>query len=426
MRRSTAYERVLEEIYSLDRFGSKLGLERIRKILAAAGNPQEKYRCVIVGGSNGKGSTVEMIGKILEADGKRVGTYFSPQVEEFSERIRINGKNASKGDICWAYAKVKGICQSLQVEATFFEVVTAMAAAIFEKRGVEVAVLEVGLGGRLDATNAFEPSISAVSSISFEHTDILGKTIPEIAHEKCGIARKGKKLVLGSLSGEAEDAVRKECEIIGATPIFTDAEVFVPKTEERDGKYSFKARYCGHEFHVSLSAAGRFQVSNAKVALALCHELGASRKAIERGLFAAKPRYRMETIGKNPLVIADCCHNPEAAYALGLEVWRLHTKKRVLLFSAMADKDYEQVLSILRPHFDEVVLTQLPLRRGAGMKELMKAAHKTGIKAACLKSPKAALSLAKKKAGKDGCVIIAGSIYLLAFLFGRDKKVIAQ
>jgi dihydrofolate synthase/folylpolyglutamate synthase len=301
-----------------------------------------------------------------------------------------------------------------------------MAAIIFRRRKVDVAVFEVGLGGRLDATNAVEPEISAISSISLEHTDVLGKTIREIAHEKCGIARKGKALVAGSLGSEAEEAVKRECAAIGAAPIFTDKEVFISKAQESGGRHSFLARYKGEEFGIRLSAPGRFQVSNAKVALVLCREMGVGREAIESGLASAVPKYRMQKVGRKPLVVADCCHNPEAAYALGLEVWKMPPGRKVLLFSAMKDKDYATVLSILKPHFDKAVLVELPLARAATLAQLSRAAKRADFCAVASKNPKAALGLAKRMAGAKGCVVIAGSIYLLAALFGRDKRLIAQ
>ena len=220
-----SYATALKEICELEKFGSKLGLGRITRILKLLGNPQKRYKCILVGGSNGKGSTVEMIGSILLADGKKVGTYFSPQIEEFPERIRVDGKNAGRKEIADAYAEVKEVCSSNRIPATFFEVVTAMALLIFSRRKVDFAVLEVGLGGRLDATNAVEPEISAIASLSLEHTDVLGGTIAAIAHEKCGIARKGKKLVLGIANADAKAAVRKECKAKVAKAVFVEETV---------------------------------------------------------------------------------------------------------------------------------------------------------------------------------------------------------
>ncbi|MEM2137972.1 MAG: hypothetical protein QW568_02695, partial [Candidatus Anstonellaceae archaeon] len=156
-----AYQQALSEIHALEKFGSRLGLERIRRLLSLLGNPEKSCKCIIVGGSNGKGSTVEFLGSILAASGARTGTYFSPQIEGFAERFRINGKNADEKEIAAAYCEAKRICTENKIEATFFEIVTAMAFLIFKNHRVQFAVLEVGLGGRLDAVNAVEPEISA-------------------------------------------------------------------------------------------------------------------------------------------------------------------------------------------------------------------------------------------------------------------------
>jgi dihydrofolate synthase / folylpolyglutamate synthase len=417
------YQLALRKIYSLDRFGSKLGLERIRAILKALGNPQKKYKCVLVAGSNGKGSTVEMIGSILHADRTRVGTYFSPQIESFEERFRINGNNATKKEIAIAYAQVAQACRRVAQTATFFEVVSAMALLIFAKRKVEVAVLEVGLGGRLDATNAVEPEVSVLTSLSLEHTGVLGDTIEKIAHEKCGIARGGKMLVCGAVSGRAGLSVGKECAHAGARAIFVEDEAAAGNLNERDGKYSFDAAYDGRNYSIALSAPGKFQVSNACAALLACAELGASKAAIEKGLAGARPKFRLQKISSSPSVIADCAHNPEAASALATEVARMAVRgRRVLLFSAMKDKDYARVLSALAPLFDTVVLTEVALARGAALSELASAREGAVLE----RRPKKALARAKKIAGKSGLVVAAGSIYLLSALFGKEKIKLAQ
>lgn len=407
-RLAITYERALSNIYSLDKFGSKLGLQRILAILHELGEPQESYRCVLVGGSNGKGSTVEFIGAALQENGWKTGTYFSPQIEEFPERIRINGKNASRGEIARAYQEVARAARKVAPCATFFEIVTAIALIIFKRRKVKVAVLEVGLGGRLDATNAVEPEVSAITGISLEHTEVLGRTLGKIAREKCGIARKGKILVCGKMPAAARKAVERECARIGAHMKFAKA-----------GK-------------LSLSAPGEFQRSNAAVAAEVARALGAGEKAIARGMAKCKPRFRLERRGN---IVLDCAHNPEAAEALAREIAKVKAKKKVLLFSAMKDKDYEAVLALLAPQFDEIVVTEVAVARGEGLAMLAASARKAGKGVVAVKDPKKALKIASEiagggKAGRDvknaGIVAVAGSIYLLASLFGKDKKLVAQ
>ncbi len=441
------YQKALSSIYALDKFGSRPGLDRIRLLLRALGDPQKGLRCVLVGGSNGKGSTACMMGEILRAQGLNVGTYFSPQVREFSERIRVNGRNAAKGEIADAFLRVQSACRASGIGATFFEAVTAMALTVFRKRGVDIAVLEVGLGGRLDAVNAVEPELSAIASISLEHTDVLGSTVGEIAHEKCGISRRGRKLVCGVLGEEARMAVQAECARTGARLVLVEDEMRLSGAREEGLNCLFFAKYEGEGYDIRLAAPGRFQVSNACVAIAACKGLGAGRKAIEAGLARARPEFRLQKVADCPLTIADCCHNPEAAFALASEAERLPLGRKVLLFSAMKDKDYRQVLRVLRAHFDAVVLCQVPLGRAAQLAELAMAARKDGMEALVarsqksadaklkktegtvafmVKNPAKAFAFARGLAGKKGTVVAAGSIYLLAALFGRDKRRIAQ
>jgi len=419
---SIPYRKALEEIYSLDKLGSHLGLERITKMLELLGSPEKKYRCVVVAGSNGKGSTVVMLGSILQKNGWKTGTYFSPQIEEFAERIRINGRNASEGELAKAYLQVKQICKEHSIQATFFEVVTAMALLVFARQKVDAAVLEVGLGGRLDATNA---EVSCIASICLEHTGILGDSEEKIVREKCGIARAGRPLVVGQVNGAVRRAIEAECSHSGANPVFISDEVKISGISQKGGKYSFNASFRGTEYSLSLAAPGKFQVSNACVALAAAKIFGAGKKAIEEGLRAAVPKYRMQKMSSSPPIIADCCHNPGAAFALAHELRQIQGPK-VLLFSAMKDKDYPKVLSILAPFFELAILTRVSLKRAAALKDLQDAAAKAGIRAIPIEKPSSALAAAKKLSRKKATLFIAGSIYLLGELYGKGKIKVAQ
>ncbi|MFA6214386.1 MAG: cyanophycin synthetase, partial [Candidatus Micrarchaeia archaeon] len=250
----------------------------------------------------------------------------------------------------------------------------------------------------------------------------------KIAHEKCGIARRGKPLVCGAVSGRAGLAIAKECAHAGAGAVFVEDGVEVANLREKGSRYSFDAAYGGKKYSISLSAPGKFQVSNASCALAACALLGAGRKDIERGLTQAKPAYRLQKVGRAPAVVADCAHNPEAARALAYEVSRMRAGgKKVLLFSAMKDKDYAAVLGALAPLFDCVVIAEVALARGERLPKLRQAAKAAGARGILLeKMAKRALAKAKKLAGKGGLVVAAGSIYLLAELFGKDKRRLAQ
>ncbi|MCX6769979.1 MAG: hypothetical protein NT051_04860 [Candidatus Micrarchaeota archaeon] len=230
----------------------------------------------------------------------------------------------------------------------------------------------------------------------------------------------------GLVAKEAAHEIGKVCHRLGAIPVFIGKEVSVTDLREDGGRYSFHSRFHGKAYSVSLAAGGEFQVSNACAALAACSLLSASRGAIEEGLAKAAPKFRFWKISSSPLVIADCAHNPEAACALANEVAKISVQgKRVLLFSAMKDKEYAKNLLMLAPEFESLVITEVALERGASLKALASAARRVGG-AIRIKSAKRALSLAKKRAGRQGLVVIAGSIYLLAELFGKDEKVCGQ
>ena len=209
-------------------------------------------------------------------------------------------------------------------------------------------------------------------------------------------------------------------------PVFTEDKVRIGGLRRRAGKYSFKAAFNGKCYRVSLSAPGKFQVGNACVALAACARLGIAGREIEQGLARVSPKYRFQRISARPLLIADCAHNPEAAQALSAELAGMRNGGKVLLFSAMKDKDYGEVLRVLAPHFEKMVLCEVPLARSASLPGLFSAARRLGRGIVLVKNPREALLRAKGLAGRNGTVVAAGSIYLLAELFGRDKIGMAQ
>jgi len=426
MPKANSYENAIREILLLEKFGSMLGLSRIKRMLLLLGEPQKNYRCMVVGGSNGKGSTAEMIGSALCEAGFSAGTYFSPHIVEFPERIRVDGRNASKKEIADAYFEVKRKCLSKVPGATLFEVITACAFVIFSRRKVDFAVLEVGLGGRLDAVNACEPEISALTSLSLEHTEILGNAVGEIAHEKCGIARKGKLLVCGIMGRGERTAVLRECREIGALPVFAGREIRISHVMEKGLVHSMMVEFGKKDYHFSLSTPGSAQVSNAAVAAAVCSSLGIGKSAIEHGISNAKVPYRMQTVLQSPKVILDCAHNPEAAKVLAGDAGKIKAARKVLLFAAMRDKDYEAVLSHLGSRFDSVVLTELGLERSEKAENLLKSAMHIKTRAICMENPHLAFHFAKKLAGRDGLVVVAGSIYLLNELFRKDNVRLSQ
>lgn len=419
------YPKALEKIYSYSKFGSVLGLERVRKVARALGNPQEKFECIVVGGTNGKGSTVRMLGSILKECGFSVGEYYSPQVLDFRERFLVNGKMEGKEEIVRAFEKVEKISKKAVVQLTFFELLTLMAFEIFKRRKVQFAVLEVGLGGRGDAVNVCEPAVSAISSIGLEHTDVLGGTIAKIAHEKCAIGRRRKFLVCGKMDAKTQGIVRKECRKSGAKPLFFGKEFFAANVREGKAGSEFSLKAMGKQAEIKTAMPGGFQVTNASVA-AVCAILAinAGEKKIRRGIFSAKLPARMERRGN---VLFDCAHNPPAIKGLVREVKRIRKKKQkiVWIFGAMRDKNIKSMLQEIATIADEIVLTQVELERCATVVELGREAKGFFTPNAIYNGldAQSALALAKRRAGGTGLVVIAGSMYVLAAVRGKTPKV---
>lgn len=418
------YSRALGKIYAYSKFGSILGLSRVRRVAAALGNPQGKFNCIIVGGSNGKGSTVRMIASVLLECGFRVGEYYSPQVEDFGERFLVDGSKAEKREIVGAFLKVQRGAKKAGVQLTFFELLTLMAFEIFKKEKVQWAVLEVGLGGKGDAVNICRPKISALASIGLEHTDVLGESIAKIAHEKCAIARRGKMIACGSMDSKARAIVQKECKKIGATPLFVGREIKVRGVERENGKIGFGFCFEGKKTRIKTAMGGEWQASNAAVAAA-CAMLAcnAGEKQVKRGIAKAKLPCRLQKEGN---VVFDCAHNEPAIRALAQEIGKMAGKSRtVWVFGAMRDKKISEMLRQISKVAGKIVLTQAELQRSAKARELA-AIAKAFFPAGAIyvqEDAKLALALGRKLAGKNGLAVVGGSMYVLGAARGKKPKV---
>jgi dihydrofolate synthase/folylpolyglutamate synthase len=438
-----SYASFLRRLERLGRFGSKPGLARIQKLLSALGHPEKKYKCILVAGTNGKGSTTAFLASALgqmtpvsssfsSPNGPRhrvrVGAYYSPHLFSFGERIQINGKNISKKKVVALAQKVLPLLSSMRDDPpTFFEVVTAMALLHFAQEKVDWAVLEVGLGGRLDATNAVQPSLCIITSIGLEHTPWLGSSTRAIAREKAGILREGVPVVCAVQDAPALAVIRSRAKILKA------------KIYDVKKPISF-----------SLRATGSYQLFNAATAYRAARVLGISASVARHALSRTTLPGRWQTLSRRPRLIIDCAHNPPAMEKIKPDLLRDFKpltptqpsstapplSPRVLLFSAMSDKDYSTMLRQLIPHFDHVVLCRAPFARAAKLKDLKRAARaaiNTTIAAINMRSthrriflttfsdPDMALRHARRLAGRDGRVLCTGSIYLLGHLFGERE-----
>ena len=392
-------------LYGLQSHGIKLGLEGIAALLELMGRPDRTLPCVLVGGTNGKGSVCAMQDAILRAHGRRCGLYTSPHLVRVNERIRIDGVEIADEALHRQLEIVRQTCArglasgALAAHPSFFEVMTATAMAAFQGARLDVAVLEVGLGGRLDATNATEPVVSAIVTIALDHVETLGPTAAAIAAEKSGIARPGRVLVSGVSQPDARAVIEGRCRELGAR--FVDARSTELPTDW------------------ALPLAGAHQRDNARVALATFHAvadaLGVSpRDALVReGLAATRWPGRIQRVAGRPDILLDGAHNPAGAEALAAHLASSEGTKAVLVFGAMKDKDFRGMLAPLAPRIAAVVATRPSVVRAAEPENLAAVAAALGLDVETRSLPGEALALARKRAGPAGLVLVAGSLYLV-------------
>ena len=353
-------KQALNYIHSLLRFGSKPGLERISVVLEELGNPQDSLNIVHVAGTNGKGSTCNYISSILSEAGYKVGLYTSPYITCFNERIRFCGENISGEDLGAYTDIIKVVSDRVLGEddpLTEFEFITALAFKYYADKKADAVVLEVGLGGRLDATNVVKkPKTSVITKIDLDHTGILGDTITQIANEKCGIIKEGCFVVSTSENkGEAEDAIKRNANEKGS-------HLFVAPCADKKAKLfvdGAEFTLFGNKYKISLS--GEHQVTNAITAITAinvaCPEI--TYETIKNGLLKATIPARCEVISKNPLVILDGSHNPNGTGALYKHLNENDIKNAVAVVGFMADKDVLDAVKLTAPLFDTMIAVEV-------------------------------------------------------------------
>ena len=392
-------------LYGLQSHGVKLGLDGIRALLAALDHPERACPIALVGGTNGKGSTVAMVDAMLAVNGIRAGLYTSPHLVRPNERIRIAGADVADDPLDRALEAVRGACErglaagSLAAHPSFFEVMTAAALWSFREARAGAAVLEVGLGGRLDATNVTDPVVSAIVGVDLDHVATLGDSIAAIAREKVEIARAGRPLISGIARPEAIEVVRARCREIGAN--FVDAR----GTDLPPG--------------VRLSLDGAHQRDNARVAVGVFHAfadalgIGVDPVAVREGLENARWPGRLQLIPGSPAILLDGAHNVAGTEALGAHLSYRSGPKPVLLFGAMADKDLAGMIAPLVPRVAALVATRPAVSRAAEAETLADVARRAGVPAWVETAPEHALERARSLAGPGGLVLVAGSLYLV-------------
>ena len=395
------YKQVIKYLYSLERKkGSKLGLRNIKKLLKKIGNPEKSLKCIHVAGTNGKGSVCAMVSSVLQKAGYKVGMYTSPHLEDFKDRFLINNKKILKKDIVMYFLKVRRFID----EQTFFEVITAMAFLYFKEKKVDFLVLEVGLGGRLDATNVVNPLLSAVTNVDIEHTDFLGKTIEKIAYEKAGIIKRNVPVVTGTKN----------------KPL-----LIIKKISKQKNSQLFVNKRCKN---LKLNLNGNFQLENASIAVKVIdvlnqyYQLKISKKNIKNGLNNIKWPGRFEFIKKNILV--DCAHNPAALNALAMELLNLKKEKKykklILVIGILSDKDIKKMMEIIEPFSDKIIITKAENPRAeepSKIKKFVKNRNKVEI----IKNIKNAVKYAEQIAAKKDLILVTGSCFVVGKAMRNTK-----
>lgn len=405
----------------------KLGLKNTEILLEALGNPHEAFPAVQIAGTNGKGSTAVMLGSICRTAGLRTGLFTSPHLISITERIKINGEHLSEQEFARFTDEVRTTAERL-VEAgkldtlpTFFEHVTAIALLAFREAKVELAILETGLGGRLDSTTAAQADVVALTPIAIDHEEYLGQTLAQIASEKAAIIRPGLSVVVAPQPAEAGEIVLRRCEEVGVLPRLVNHAQFIQAMSDGRCRVTFETPYDIYE-NVLIGLRGRHQVDNASVAVALAETLHGRgfeipREAIIRGFESANHPGRLELWPGEPPILFDGAHNPAAALALRSYLDEFVTQPITMLFGAMRDKRLAEMATILFPKARDLILTEFDNPRAASIAKL-KTAVSTDSKPARLhhtNSIRAALRLAESitRRRSNGLILITGSLYLV-------------
>jgi dihydrofolate synthase/folylpolyglutamate synthase len=410
------YRETIDYHYGLQKHGIKLGLKTPRTLLSMFGNPQDSFKSVHISGTNGKGSTAAMLSAVLKSAGFKVGLFTSPHIASFTERIRIDGGEISEGEVIALAEEVRGKAGGLN--PTFFEVVTAMGFLHFKIKGVDWAVVETGMGGRLDATNVIRPAAAVITSIALDHREFLGESIGEIAREKAGIIKGGVPVVTAPQDPAAMDMIEVAAGERGS-PLYAAGRdfSFMIKTEE---PFQIRFDYQSGALRlpdIVLPLSGAYQALNASLAIKafelVSGDARSARGIIRDGLSSLKWPGRLELVAENPPVVIDGAHNPAAAEALAsaLKAGLLKGgRKMVLVMGVMADKDLEGVMRPLLPLASEVIFTAPDYGRAAAPQELARCAGALGFKSKTAPSVKEAMRMAR---AFNSLVLVTGSFYTI-------------
>ena len=424
-------ENMIDWLYGLQHFGIKLGLDNIRALLDVLGRPERHYRTVHIAGTNGKGSVAAMLDAMLAADGKRSGLFTSPHLVRPNERIRLLGVDIDDRELDRALASMRDVIEAsrtngaLSAHPSFFEVITATALEAFRRHEMDVAVLEVGLGGRLDATNAIEADVGVVVSIGLDHVKTLGPTIEKIAAEKAGIVKPGMPVISGVVQSGARNTLIEACERAGARFIEGRERVVLAPSDR--GDFALRGEHGTYD-DLRVALPGPHQIDNARIAVAayecLMERFGgtADASAVREGLLRVRWPGRLHWIERGagqPRMLLDGAHNAEGIRCVAdyLDEHPLD-EGSVLLFGATRGKPLDTLLEPLSRHCRSVVIGRPPIERGLDPQEVARAAEPFFDRVVAAPDNAGALSLAEALAGTQGTIFVTGSLYLVGDVMG--------
>ncbi len=415
----------IEYIHSVFWKGSIPGLSRTQELLRKMGNPEKKLKFVHIAGTNGKGSTASMTASILQQAGYKVGLYTSPYIYRFHERMQVNGVEISDEDLVAVTEYVKPLAQSMAESPTEFELVCAIAFEYFLRQNCDIVVLEVGMGGALDATNVIEcPEVAVITNIGLDHTDFLGNTVEEIAATKAGIFKEGGNAVIYRGSESVEKVFEDICAERNVKLKKADFDGLQLHSHGLEGQVFD----CGERKNLQLPLLGVHQLKNAAVVLSIIDTLiekgwNITEQHIRDGLKFARWPGRFDIVGHDPLFIIDGGHNPQCIEALVVNIQDyLKDRKVIALTGVLADKDYADMYKPVMPLVQEFVCITPPNPRRLVAEELASHLQGVGAKATACDSIEEGVRTARQLAGKDGVVLCFGSLYTI----GSIKEALDQ
>ncbi len=408
-------------------------LRRVDELLSRLGNPHLKARSVHIAGTNGKGSTAAMIASVLTASGYATGLYTSPHLHTWRERIRVDGELISEAGLAALVERLKPEAEAVNQKATYgrlttFELLTSLAFAHFAQKGAHFQVLEVGMGGKFDATNVITPEVCIITSISFDHTEVLGSSLVEIAAEKAGIIKPGGVVVTSPQPDEVDRVMENTCESCGAKLVRVGSDVTMQDVRFDVNRQLVRVKGRLDTYELSIPLIGRHQLDNAATAVATLEVLAErgfdiSRDSITYGMAQVNWPGRLQIVSRRPLIVVDGAHNPDGARKLreSLEQY-FDFERAILVIGTSDDKDIAGVVSQLVPLFNKVIVTRAHHPRSIAPAAIAAEFARHGVEAQVVDDAPAALSRAVALAGDKDLICVAGSLFVVAEAIEQAKR----